>query len=395
MNPLRVLPARGAGDFLVDQRQMKTSSVFHGIRFLAAASAAAWSLTVDESSACTGLMVEAKDKTTVVARTLEFGIDIKSDIIFVPRSQSFTGVIPDGGNGMSWENKYAYIGENFFGQPYVVDGFNEQGLYVGLFYFPMFSEFEEVTDNNRASSIAQYQLPSWILGNCGTVEEVRMALASIVVGNVFLEEMNQVVPAHFLVVDRDGNAITIEYVSGKRQVYDNPVGVLTNAPPFGFMMTNLSQFVNLSAENAEPIAIDGFKINPTGQGSGMVGLPGDFTPPSRFVRAAYLSRSALPAENAAQAITQAINLINNITIVSGAIRGPESDGSVSLDYTLWTTINDLDNGVLYFRTQDNTQVRKVEFSDFKLDGTQIMTIPMDQEVLYPSVSSSASPLETP
>jgi len=371
---------------------MKWGSFFDRTKIVLTA-CAVFLLSLD-SQACTGIVVEAKDKTTVVGRTLEFGIDPQSDVIFVPRGQVFNGVIPGGGNGMSWENKYAYLGENYFGQPYVVDGFNEQGLYCGLFYFPDYSDFEEVTDTNRAKAIAQYQLTSWILGNCGTVEEVRNALPEIVVGDVFLEELNQVVPAHFLVVDRDGNAITIEYLNGKRQVYENPLGVLTNSPPFGFMMTNLSNYVNLTPENAEPIPADGFTINPAGQGSGMLGLPGDFTPPSRFVRAAYLSRLALPAENAAEAVTQAINLINNITIVPGTIREESPDGTTSYDYTIWTTINDLDNGVLYFRTYDNPQIRKVQFSDFKLDGPKIMALPMDQEAFYPTVSASARPFET-
>lgn len=364
----------------------------HSTKTIISATVISVALSVSKVTACTGILVEAKDGTQVVARTMEFGIDLESAIIHVPRGQSFEGETPKGEPGMKWTNRYAYLGENFFGFPEIVDGINEKGLYVGMFYMPGYADFEAVTKENAKKAMAQFELPGWLLGNFSTVDEVKAGLERVVVGNVYLEQLQQVVPVHYMIIDAAGNALTLEYLKGKRVVTDNPVGVLTNAPTFEYMMTNLSNYTHLTSSNAKPLKLEKTTIHPTGQGSGMMGLPGDFTPPSRFIRAVYLSASAFPEDGAEGAVTQAINLINNISIVKGAARGDTPHG-MAYDYTLWTTVNDLKNQEIYFRTYDNTQMRKVSMAHFDPNAKNISTIDMNHEPVYRDVSNTAKPLK--
>lgn len=354
----------------------------------AAAALATTMLPPASADACTGLTLQAKNDATVVARTLEFGVDLDSNIIFVPRGQDYTGTTDDG-PGMTWKNRYAFMGENFFDMPQIVDGFNEKGLYVGMFYMPGYAKFQDVQDGDQKRALAQWELPAWLLGNFASVEEVRKGMEDIVVANAYFKPLDQVLPVHYLVTDASGKSLTIEYTGGERHVYDNPVGVLTNAPEFPWHLTNLSNYVNLHPEDATGGTIRGLEIKPTGSGSGMIGLPGDFTPPSRFVRAVYLAHSALPPADEEEAVTRAWQLIDNISIVEGAVRAENAKDNPVYDATLWTNVNDLANQRLYFRTYDNTAIRFLDMSRFDADGDKILTVPMDQKPSYQNVNDQA------
>ncbi|MGC1177972.1 MAG: linear amide C-N hydrolase [Methyloceanibacter sp.] len=239
--------------------------------------------------ACTGIRLTAEDGTVVHARTLEFAVDIHSDVIVVPRGYARTGTAPDGKEGLKWKAKYANVGANGLALPIIVDGLNEAGLAVGLFYFPTSAEYMPYTTADADRSIAPWELGSWLLDNFASVDEVKANIGNIVVPGVVLEAWGFAPPVHAVVHDASGKSIVIEYVDGKLNVYDNPLGALTNSPPFDWHMTNLRNYVNFSMTNIPPVKLGSVTLEPFGQGSGMLGLPGDFTPPSRFVRAVAFS----------------------------------------------------------------------------------------------------------
>jgi choloylglycine hydrolase len=127
-----------------------------------------------------------------------------------------------------------------------------------------------------------------------------------------------------------------------------------------------------------PVELGGVKLMPFGQGSGMLGLPGDFTPPSRFVRAAAFSHAVLPSRTGPEAILEAFHVLNNFDIPKGAARDRELDahGNVVADYTLWTSASDLKARRFYFRTYENSQIRMIDLTRQKLDAPAIVTWPM-------------------
>ena len=219
---------------------------------------------------------------------------------------------------------------------------------------------------------------SWILENHASVDEVRQAIGDIVVAEVVLDAWGFAPPAHYVVHDASGNSIVIEYVDGKLNVHDNPLGLMSNTPAFDWHMTNLRNYVNFSLTNVSPVKLGAVTLKPLGQGSGMLGLPGDFTPPSRFVRAAAFSQSVLPSATGEDAVIQAFHILNNFDIPKGAARDEKKDenGNILADYTTWTSANDLKAKRFYFRTYDNSQIRMVDLTKMKLDGKEITHISM-------------------
>lgn len=327
--------------------------------------------------ACTGITLRAKDGSVVYARTMEFGHDFNSQAIVVPRGYAFTGSAP-AGEGMSWSTKYALVGANGLQMPIVLDGMNEQGLTCGLFYFPGFAGYQEVTPADAPRTIAPWELPGWILSKFSNVEEVRAGLPEIRVAAVKLPAWDMVPPAHFIVHDAAGNCLVIEYVNGQLNLFDNPIGVITNSPTFDWHLTNLRNYVNLSSANASPHELDGVKLEQFGQGSGMLGLPGDFTPPSRFVRAVAFSHAAIPGDTGPAAIEQAFHILDNFDIPYGTVRSPGAQ-QVEDEITEWTTASDTQARRFYFHTHGNRRVRMIDLTRMNLDAKEIVTLPMDQQ----------------
>ncbi len=311
--------------------------------------------------ACTGIRLVAKDGGVVAARTLEFGFDMHSEVMVAPAGTAFTGTLPDGGKGISYRTKYGFAGANGMGLPAIVDGLNDQGLYVGLFYFPGYASYADATKDNAGRAMAPHEYANWLLGNFATIDEVKANFNKVVLVPVVVEAIEQAAPVHFVVYDRSGKSVVIEPTDKTLKIFDNPLGVMTNAPTFDWHMTNLRNYVNLTATNVPPIDLSGVKLAQFGQGSGMRGLPGDFTPPSRFVRAVAFSQSAVRSDTAAQAVLQAFHILNNFDIPLGAVREVDN-GQMHAEATTWTSASDLKNLRWYFRTYDDQAIRSVDLT---------------------------------
>jgi len=350
--------------------------------------AALIALGTSTSPACTGITIKPKDGSIIFARTLEFAVDLKSNIIIVPRGKEYVGTAPDDKLGLRWKTKYGTIGANAFDLPVVVDGFNEKGLHVGLFYFPGLPKYQEVTAKNVDNAIAPWELGSFLLGTCSDVKEAVAATKDVVVCEAVQKDMGFVPPVHYIVTDASGKSVVLEYIDRKLNVHANPFGVLTNSPTFDWHMTNLSNFVNVSPKNVEKIDLAGKEIKGLGQGSGMLGLPGDFTPPSRFVRAVAFSKTAVPVAKAQDGVLQAFHILNQFDIPKGSARGIEHGKQVA-DYTLWTAAADLTNRRYYFRTYKNSRIRMVDMKTVDLDAKQVKAISMQGDEQFEDVSGRA------
>jgi choloylglycine hydrolase len=340
--------------------------------------AAICSLLTNAAQACTGIQLIAEDGTVVYARTMEFGNDIQSEVMMIPRGYARVGTTPDGKEGLKWKAKYASVAANGVGLPVLFDGLNEKGLAAGMFYFPTSAGYMPYTAADAGKTIAQWEVGSWILENFASVEEVKANIGNIVVPAVVFSGWGFAPEAHYIVHDASGKSIVIEYVGGKLNVHDNPLGVLTNSPTFDWHMTNLRNYLNFSMTNAPPVQLGSVKLLPTGQGSGMLGLPGDFTPPSRFVRAVAFSQSVLKPKTGDDAVMEAFHVLNQFDIPKGAAREQEKDaqGNILADYTIWTSANDLKAKRFYFRTYENSQVRMVDLMKMNLDAKDITKISM-------------------
>ena len=220
--------------------------------FRAAAILGIFTLTafgLSNAPACTGITIKPKDGSIIFARTLEFGMDLKSNIIVVPRGKEFVGTAPGDKPGLRWKTKYGIVGTNAFDLPVTVDGLNEKGLHVGLFYFPGFAKYQEVKAEDFSKALAPWELGSFLLGTCSDTKEAVAAAKNVHVGAVVQKNMGFVPPVHYIVTDAGGNSVVLEYVGGELKIHANPLGVMTNSPTFDWHMTNLSNYVTMSHKN--------------------------------------------------------------------------------------------------------------------------------------------------
>ncbi len=350
-------------------------------RSVAMVAALALTLGITTADACTGIRLKAKDGTVVHARTLEFAVDLKSNVVIIPRNYQRSGTTPDGKKGMQWKTKYATIGANGVELPYIFDGLNEKGLAVGTFYFPGTAKYMPYSDAVASKTIAPWEFGSWVLENFATVDEVRKNIDKVVVPSVVLKAWGFAPPVHYVVHDASGKSIVIEFVNGKPVIYDNPLGAMANSPTFDWHMTNLRNYINVSLKPVKELKVGGVVLKPFGMGAGMHGVPGDFTPPSRFVRAALFSHAVFQPKTGDDAVLEAFHILNNFDIPRGTVREEKKDehGNVEADYTVWTSANDLKRKRFYFRTYNDSRIRMVDLTKFDLNAKNIVVIPMDSK----------------
>ena len=329
-------------------------------------------LLVASLGACPGVQVKTEDGATIIGRTLEFGIFLPTSVMSVPRNYSFVGKTPKG-DGKKWKSKYASIGVMIGSEKLILDGINEKGLTCGMFYLPGYASYPETTKKNQKISMSTSDFNQWVLSQFKNVDEVKKAIANgeVAFSKVLTEGFPpSVQPFHFLISDKSGKSIVVEPIDGKVVVYDDPVGVLTNSPTFDWHMTNLKNYVNLRAVNAKDININGAKINALGQGTGMLGLPGDYTPPSRFVRAVAFSATAIPEKNALRGVYQVFHLLNNFDIPVGIARTVH-EGVIYSDYTMLTTVRDSQNLRFFYTTYEDQRIKMLDLNQMDNNAKEI------------------------
>ncbi|MEM1052257.1 MAG: choloylglycine hydrolase family protein [Pseudomonadota bacterium] len=326
----------------------------------AVAALVAATITVQPAFACTGIILRAEDGTTIPARTMEFGFNIESQLYVVPAgTQIQTLAMNPDETGFTYTAKYGFLGANAMGFPVVTDGMNTEGLYYGAFYFAGASVNAELTESNRERAVSSEELGNWILGQFATVAEVREALPTVEVVGTYIDVIQSDAPVHYSVVDASGDAIVIEYTKDGLAIHENTVHAVTNNPTYDWHPTNLRNYIGLNAENRPEITVGRETLRPFGQGTGMVGLPGDYSSPSRFVRAVAFANTTLPIADGNEGIFRAFHILNAFDIPKGAIREAGPDG-VHTDYTIWTSAADTRNGIYYYKTYETQSVESVD-----------------------------------
>ncbi len=330
------------------------------------------------SLACSSFQVTAADGTRICTRTMEFGIDTQSSIVVVPHGWSFQSPAPNTNTGMTWNAVFGFVACNAFGlQTTAVDGLNEKGLAFSALWYESDMQWPQVADGQERRALSHLDLGSWILSQFSTVDEVKAALDRIQLFGFPLPQLGGVVPLHYIVYDAQGGCIVIECDQGEVHVYDNKLGLITNAPNFPWMMANLRNYVGMSNQRTASATICGVPFNGTGHGNGMFGLPGDITPPSRFVRMAITKEFSDRQPDALSALNQAQHIANSLDIVAGMVVDKDAAGHItSSESTEWTTFYDLTHGVMYFHTYTNLNLRKIDLQKIDFTVNRLRFIPM-------------------
>ena len=320
------------------------------------------------ANACTDFVVNTEDAKFIVGRSMEWGLDLQSQVWQYPRNQSRSSTSPAGAKGLSWSSKYGYLGLDSNNLPIALDGLNEQGLSIGLLWLPG-TIYQEVNESKPESALNLMDLGHWLLGNFASVAEVKSEISKVKIWAPEIKDWGGKPTAHIAIHDSQGHSAVIEFINGEQKFYDNPNGVLTNAPTFDWHVVNLRNYLRVSAGNAAPLKIEGTVLAPPGQGGGFLGIPGDWTPPSRFVRTTAMLQFAKKVKDSGSGVTLAQHILNAVDIPLGDVRQQSNDLEHS-DYTQWIVIKDLSNKVLYFRSYDNLTLHAIDLKKLNLQKGQ-------------------------
>ena len=333
--------------------------------------------------ACTGIAFATKDGAHLQARTIEWGgFSLDSKLVIMPRGQQNTSFTPQGQNGLSWKNKYGAVGISTVKDAFIGEGVNEKGLGAGIFYFSGYGSLAPFNAKKAKKSVADVELVRWMLTNFATVEEVITALKKIEIISIYPPQPGQKAAStgHWRISDATGRSIVLEIENnGQRHIYENTVGVFTNSPSFPWQVTHLNNYVNLHPGAITPNKLGKTELTAFGAGAGMWGLPGDITPPSRFVRAFFYLHTAPVPATAQEGVLQAFHILNNFDIPIGVEFASGEEVPNLPSATQWTSVTNLTQPAFYYRTMNNSQIRLVDLSKINFAGVKAQVLPLDKE----------------
>ena len=331
-------------------------------------------------NACTGITLKSKDGVTVAARTIEWAESVMNTMyVIVPKNQELQSLTPSGMDGVKFNTKYGFVGLAVEQKEFMVEGINEKGLSAGLFYFPNYGKYQPFDETQKDKSLADFQVVSYVLAECSTTDEVKEALSKVRIINIDPRSST----VHWRFTEPSGKQIVLEIVNEVMHFYDNPLGVLTNSPGIEWHWTNLSNYINLQPGNAPEHSLGPVPLKSFGHGSGMLGLPGDFTPPSRFVRATFFQITSPQQPNAQESVLQAFHILNNFDIPTGT-ELPMGKASADMpSATQFTVASDTHNRMIYYRTMYNSNIRCIDLKQINFYNVKYHSEPLDKEKKQP------------
>ena len=338
-------------------------------------------MLADDVKACTGISLTAADGSRVVARTVEWAATpMQCGYVVAPRGHAHQSYTPTGMNGLKYDAVYGYVGIYTEYEPFVVEGVNEAGLSAGLFFFPQYGDYAPYNQTENAKTLCDMQFVSWVLSQFSSIDQLKAAMR-----NIDLVTLNHKIGAvHWRIAQPDGRMVVLEVVGGVPHFYENTLGVLTNAPGFPWHMTNLNNYVNLEPGSAPDNTIKkGITLKPLGHGSGMLGLPGDFTAPSRFVRATFFQTTSPVWSTGFETIVQAFHILNNFDIPIGSqhVKADIPKGLPSA--TQFTAATDQKAMKFYYRTAWNSNIRCIDLNAIDFHKIKYQSHPLDNQQVQP------------
>jgi penicillin V acylase-like amidase (Ntn superfamily) len=348
--------------------------------------------------ACTTLSVADAKGGVYFGRTMEMALDFPYQITAFPAGQQITSKLRDGRLGLRYRTKHRIVAVTVpLTSPTdlkIVEGVNEAGLTFSMLAFPAVGP--EADPDGTRKALAAVDLGSWALGQFTTTAEVKAALQAQPVILTALSVMgNSKTPFHYVLHDRSGAAIVIEYVGGKQMIYDNPVNVMTNGPGFSWHLTNLSNYSFLTNVDQSRGTFGALTVVAPDSGVATSGLPSANTSVGRFVRAAYYSQYAKRADSPDDAVRILAHVMNNFDrpvdlTIDAASSLVNSDGAVGAilsmqkkapaflsESTKWTSLTDLNRGRLYIRPQNAMNYTMVDLRKLARFA-EVRSFPLDR-----------------
>lgn len=295
---------------------------------------------------------------------LEYSYDEK--VTITPRNYNFKFK-----NGKELKYHYAIIGMAYVVDRYPLyyDGTNEKGLSMAGLNFPGNAFYGE--ERVDMENITPYEFIPWLLGQCADIGEAKERLKNINLINVNFSADLPLSPLHWIISDRE-QSITVEPLKEGLKVYDNPVGVLTNNPPFDFHMNNLCNYMSLSIHEPVNNFSDKLSLQAYSRGMGAMGLPGDLSSASRFVKAAFTKLNSVSGDSEEASISQFFHILGSVCQQRGCVKMGED----KYEITVYSSCCNTDKGIYYYTTYENPQITGVDMNKENLEGTELVSYPL-------------------
>ena len=316
---------------------------------------------------CTAATYKTKD--FYFGRTLDYEFSYGDEITITPRNFEFKFR-----EKMSIKTHYAIIGMAYVtnNYPLYYDAINEKGLGIAGLNFVGNAKYKEKVDGK--DNIAQFELIPWILSQCASVEEARVLIEKINILNVSFSNDLPVAELHWIIADSK-EAITVEAVEEGIKIYENPVGVLTNNPPFDKQMFALNNYMYLSPKSPENKFSKDLNLVTYSRGMGAIGLPGDLSSQSRFIRVAYTKMNSISKEDEKESVSQFFHILNSVD----QQRGCCDLGDGKFEITIYTSCCNTNKGIYYYTTYDNHQITAIDMHKENLDEDKLIRYSLIKE----------------
>lgn len=313
---------------------------------------------------CTAATYKTKD--FYFGRTLDYEFSYGDEVTITPRNYPFSF------RSMGLMKRHyaiigmAYVTDNY---PLYYDAINEKGLGMAGLNFVGNADYKEPAQDK--DNLAQFEFIPWILGQCSTVKEAKTLLEKINLINTPFSKDLPLAQLHWLIADRD-EAITVESVKEGLRIYDNPVGVLTNNPPFAEQLFQLNNYMHLSPRSPQNHFSDKLPLHTYSRGMGALGLPGDLSSQSRFIRVAFTKMNSVSGTSEAESVSQFFHILGSVD----QQRGCCDVGDGKFEITIYTSCCNADKGIYYYTTYDNHQITAVNMHKEDLDDISLVRYPL-------------------
>jgi choloylglycine hydrolase len=297
---------------------------------------------------CTSLTLAAANQINTLSRTMDFAFMLDPQLVFIPRNYP----MPSNSDGTLTPAKYAMMGIGGQSGSYVfADGVNEKGLACASLYFPGYARYHEDSLPDK-TNLAPHEVVGWLLTNFASVAEVKDGFAQVNLLNRPVELLGVVTPLHWMITDSNGATIVIEPMAEGIKIYDHPLGVMTNSPDLTWHLTNVRNYIGVSPQKTPSITLNGVSFSPLGSGAGTPGLPGDYSPPSRFLRTLFGREAINDLSDEAACVNGAFHILAAVDIPKGSVIIDQGQ----IDFTQYTAAMVCNTGTYYVKTYDNNQI---------------------------------------
>ncbi len=320
---------------------------------------------------CTAATYKTKD--FYMGRTLDYEFSYGDRVTITPRNFRF-----DFRHAGRMDKHYAIIGMAHIadGYPLYYDAINEKGL--GMAGLNFVGNAVYTAPQSGKENVAQFEFIPWVLGKCASVKEARTLIENMALVNTPFSDKLPVAELHWILADKD-EAITVESVKDGIKIYDNPVGVLTNNPPFDVQMFGLNDYMHLSAKQPKNTFSERLPLTTYSRGMGALGLPGDLSSASRFVRVAFTKLHSISGDSEAESVSQFFHILGSVDQQRGCCE--VDDGKYEI--TLYTSCCNASKGIYYYTTYENHQITAVDMHKENLDGDALVGYaPVEGEQIY-------------